>query len=112
MFPRGMPREDAERLLREAYAKIDEGKLLRRTNKELRRRGIDPPMDVQYVAEPLVQVYGDGLGISLGVDIMIYEEFPQMQDCIDAFEASLSDLLMGRLEKAAKAWAKANPVTG
>src|SRR5688572_11052741 len=64
VFPREMPAEEAQGLLQEAYGEIDEGKLLRRTNKELRRRGIDPPMDVQYVAEPAVQRFSDGLGIT------------------------------------------------
>jgi hypothetical protein len=109
VFPAHMRRSDAQRLLQEAYASIDEGKLLRRTNKTLRRAGIDPPIDVQYVAEPAVRMFADGLGITLGCDILIHEEFPELEDCVEAFEASLQELLMDRLEKAVKAWGKRNP---
>jgi hypothetical protein len=108
VFPAGMPREEAERLLREAYGGIDEGKLLRRTNKELRRRGIDPPMDVQYVAEPAVQRFADGLGISLGCDIMIYEPFPEMDACTDAFEDMLNEILVKQLRKLSAKWLVSN----
>ena len=103
-FPKAMPRSEAERLLAEAYAGIDEGKLLRRTHKELRRRGIDPPMDVQYVAEPAVVRYRDGLGISMGTDILVYEEFPEMDACVDAFEAVLTEALLEGLEKRIRKW--------
>lgn len=110
-FPPRMPRQVAESILAQAYASIDEGKLLRRTNKLLRKRDIDPPMDVQYVAEPAVQEFEDGLGITLGCDILIYEPFPEMDRCIDAFEETLDDLLMKRVEKAVRAWGRRNPPT-
>ena len=104
-----MPPDEAQRLLTEAYRGIDEGKLLRRTHKELRKQGIDPPLDVQYTAEPRVERFDDGLGITLGADILIYDAFPELDDCRDTFEAALNDLLMERLEKVLKKWLKASP---
>src|SRR5688500_5866177 len=59
-FPRHMPFETAQELLAKSYGELDEGKLLRRTNKALRKADIDPPMDVQYVAEPAVAEFEDG----------------------------------------------------
>lgn len=99
-----MPEADAQRILSEAYRSLDEGRLLRRTNRELRRRGIDPPMDVQYVAEPKVEMFSEGLGVGLGADILVYNEFPEMEACVDAFETVLADLLLGKVEDAVKRW--------
>jgi hypothetical protein len=111
VFPASMPREEAHGIVQESYAEIDEGKLLRRTNKLLRRRGIDPPMDVQYTAEPRVEHVRGGLGVTLGADILIYEQFPELDDCVAAFEDALEDLLMPRVEKRVRRWLKRRPTS-
>lgn len=104
-----MPREAAQRLLTDAYRGLDEGKILRLTHKLLRRRGIDPPLDVQYVADPAVEEVPEGLGIRLGTDILVYDEFPEMDDCLEAFEDALNDLLLARLDKMIRGWNKRHP---
>jgi hypothetical protein len=104
VFPPTMAPDEAQRILAEAYSSIDEGKLLRRTNKLLRKRNIDPPNDVQYVAAPALAPSREGLGIVLGCDILIYDEFPELDDCVDAFEETLNDLLMPRIFKAVEKW--------
>lgn len=102
-FPKDVDLEQAQELLREAYASIPEGKLLRKTLKEQRVAGLDPPLDVQYVAEPRVVQYGDGIGVELNADILVYDDFPEAEDCLTVFEQVLSEALVERLEKALRA---------
>lgn len=104
VFPEGMSEADAAGLLAEAYQEIDDGKLLRRVHKELRRKDIDPPTDVQYVAEPHVERRGARYEVCLHPDILIYDEFPEMDDCLDTFEDTLNAMLAKRLEKRVKEW--------
>lgn len=101
-----MGREEAQRLLTEVYREVDEGKALRRTNKALRRQGIDPPMDVQYTAEPVVADVEGGLGVFLQADILIYNEFPELEQCVATFEDELWRLVERRLEKALRRWVR------
>lgn len=103
-FPSAMTADEARSMLAAAYAEIDEGKLLRRVNKRLRAAGIDPPNDVQYVAEPHVEADRAGLGVHLHPNILIYEEFPELESCVRAFEAALGELLAKRLEKRIRQW--------
>lgn len=91
-------------MLAAAYAEIDEGKLLRRVNKRLRAAAIDPPNDVQYVAEPHVEADRGGLVVHLHPNILIYAEFPELEDCVAAFEATLGELLAKRLAKRTRRW--------
>lgn len=109
LFPSHMPLEVAQRLLTEAYSEVDEGKALRRTHKSLRKQGIDPPIDVQYTAQPVVAETPDGLGVFVQADILIYNEFPELEDCVDAFERQLWGLIEPRLEKAVRGWIRAHP---
>lgn len=102
-----MSEAEAQRILSEAYRSLDAGHLLRRTNRELRRRGIDPPMDVEYVAEPHIETYPEGRGVSLGADILVYSQFPEMEACLDAFESALANLVVQRVERAVKRWERA-----
>lgn len=106
VFPKGMSEADAAALLKEAYGDIDDGKLLRTVHKELRRKDIDPPTDVQYVAEPHVEEHNGRFEVCLHPDIMIYDEFPEMDDCLDTFEDVLNEMLTRRLEKSVKKWSK------
>lgn len=105
-FPKGMAEADAATLLADAYKDIDDGKLLRTVHKELRRKDIDPPTDVQYVAKPHVEIHGGQFEVCLHPDIMIYDEFPEMDDCLDTFEDVLNEMLSKRLEKSVKKWSK------
>ncbi|HEX9815562.1 MAG TPA: hypothetical protein VGB18_01165 [Candidatus Thermoplasmatota archaeon] len=107
VFPKGMSEADAAELLKEAYGDIDDGKLLRTVHKELRRNDIDPPTDVQYVAEPHVEERSGHVEVCLHPDIMVYDEFPEMDDCLDTFEDVLNEMLSKRLEKSVKKWLKA-----
>jgi hypothetical protein len=79
---------------------------LRRVHKELRRKDIDPPTDVQYVAEPHVERHEGRFEVCLHPDILIYDEFPEMDDCLDTFEDVLNEMLAQRLEKGVKKWSK------
>ena len=106
VFPKGVSLPEAEAMLAEAYSEIDEGKALRRTNKALRRKGIDPPMDVQYAAEPHAEETPDGIEVHLHPDILIYNEFPELDDCVDTFEDMLAELLFARLKKKVHRWQK------
>ena len=108
-FPKHMPPDVAQSILAEAYAELDAGKLLRSALKEQRDAGWDPPHDVQYVAEPALAEYGEGLGVSLGADILVHEEFEGLEACLDIFEAVLGDALMERVEKKVRKWSKRNP---
>lgn len=105
-FPHHTPREVATALLTEAYQEIDAGKVLRRALKEQRRQGWDPPHDAQYVCEPAVAEYPEGLGVSLGSDILLHEPFPGQDECLAIFEGILGDLLMERLERKVVRWLK------
>lgn len=102
-----MDRDEAQRILTDTYRALDEGKVLRRTHKALRKQGIDPPIDVQYAAEPVVHEVPGGLGVFLQADILIYNEFPELDRCVQTFEDELWRLLEPRLEKALRRWAKA-----
>src|SRR5688572_29317425 len=104
-----MTEEEATSLLAEEYKKIDDGKLVRTVHKELRRKDIDPPTDVQYTAEPHVEERDGHFEVCLHPDILIYDEFPEMDDCVDTFQDVLNEMLAKRLEKRVKKWAKANP---
>lgn len=104
-----MGRETAQALLAEAYGEIDEGKVLRRALKLQRDEGLDPPSDVQYVSQPALADYPDGLGVSVSSDILLYEQFEGVDECVDVFEAVLGEALIARLEKKVKGWLKAHP---
>lgn len=108
VFPKEMSVQDAESILAQAYAAVDDGKVLRLAHKILRRNDIDPPTDVQYVAEPHVEATDAGLEVCLHPDILIYDEFPEMEDCVAAFEGALAEQLAKRLEKSVRRWRKAN----
>lgn len=107
VFPKGMTMDEATLLLSEEYQKIDDGKLLRTVHKELRRKDIDPPTDVQYTAQPHVEEHEGHLEVCLHPDILIYDEFPEMDDCVDTFEDVLNEMLAKRLGKRVKKWTKA-----
>jgi hypothetical protein len=111
VFPAGMSEEDAAAMLAAAYQDIDDGKLLRAVHKELRNKDIDPP-DVQYVAQPHVERRGARLEVCLHPDIMVYDEFPEMNDCVDTFEDVLHEMLEKRLAKRIKKWSKSQPPPG
>lgn len=108
-FPAHIPLETAQQLLAEAYEKVNAGKVVRRTTKRARKEGHDPPMNIGYVAEPAVVEYPDGLGVSLGADILLYDEFPGFRRCLAIFEEEVGDQLMKKLEKLVKKWVKKNP---
>lgn len=112
LFPPHMTRDVAQALLAEAYREIDAGKVLRRALKEQREAGWDPPHDVQYVGEPALAVYPEGLGVGLASDIRLYEEFEGMDECTDIFEACLAAAIVGRLEKTVGKWLKRHPPRG
>ncbi len=107
-FPALMPRDVAEGLLKEAYEELDTGKLLRASLKRQREDGLDPPSDVQYVAEARVEHFEEGLGVSLNTDILVHEEFEGMGDCVDVFEVVLADSLLTRLQKKVEKWERQN----
>jgi hypothetical protein len=104
VFPGHMERQTARRLLAEAYAKVNAGKVVRRTTKRARAAGHDPPHDIAYVAEPDVVEYEDGLGVSLGTDLLLYDEFPGMDACLGIFEEEVGGALMKHLQKRVRGW--------
>ena len=110
-FPSHMPRETAEGLLAEAYGEVNAGKVLRRALKLQREEGYDPPSDVQYVSEPRLTDHADGLGVSVASDILLYEDFEGVDECVDIFEGVLSGALMERLEKKVHRWLKDHPAS-
>lgn len=104
-----MPREEAERLLSEAYHELDAGKMLRTALKLQREAGWDPPHDVQYVVEPRVEVFENGLGVSVQSDIMLYDQFPGVDQCVDIFEDVVAEALLVAVAKRTKKWLKRHP---
>lgn len=108
-FPAHMPRQEAARLLTEAYAKVNAGKVVRRTTRRAREAGYEPPFDVAYVAEPAVADFEGGLGVSLGADILLYDEFRGWRQCLGFFEDEVGQALMARLEKSVRRWLRRNP---
>lgn len=111
-FPRHMPVAQAERLLAEAYQALDAGKLLREALKRQRKAGLDPPGDVQYVGEPVVEEFEGSLGVGLATDIMVHEVFDGIDECTDIFEDVLGEALIERLEKAVARWLRDHPSPG
>lgn len=108
-FPAHMPRREAARLLAESYAKVNAGRVVRRTTKRARGAGYEPPFDVAYVAEPAVADFEDGLGVSLGADILLYDPFRGWQQCLGMFEEEVGQALMAHLEKSVRKWLRKNP---
>ena len=108
-FPAHMPRAEAQRILQEAYESLDTGRMLRRALKIQRDEGFDPPHDVQYVGEPHLEDYEEGLGVALHADIMVHEEFEGIDDCVGIFDEVLGQELMDAVEKRVRKWAKRNP---
>lgn len=104
VFPAGVHRLEAESLLAEAYRGLDAGRLLRRALKVQRKQGWQPPMDVQYVCEPALADFPDGLGVVFRSDVLVYAEFPGMQECLEIFEAVLAQALTERLERGIRRW--------
>lgn len=107
VFPNGMTQEQAKGLLAEAYAKVDAGKVLRGAIKDQRAAGHDPPGDVQYVTEVDTAPYPNGLGVSVSSDILVYDEFEGMDECVDLFEARFTEALLVALEKRVTKWERA-----
>ncbi len=107
-FPQHMPLATAQELLAEAYEKVNAGKVIRRTTKRARKEGHDPPMNIGYVAEPSVVEFPDGLGVSLGADILLYDEFPGFRRCLAIFEEEVGGQLMKKLKKLVRKWEKRN----
>jgi hypothetical protein len=108
-FPAHMPRQDAARILADSYADVNAGKVVRRTTRRARGAGYEPPFDVAYVAEPAVADFEDGLGVSLGADILLYDEFKGWQQCLRIFEEEVGDALMAKVEKRVRKWIRRNP---
>lgn len=105
-FPPRMTKEVADFLLQEAYGEVDTGRVLRKTIARQREAGLEAASDVQYVGEARVEAYEDGLGVSLSTDIMIHEEFEDLQACVDVFEETLGAEILARLEKKVRKWEK------
>ena len=99
-------------MLAEAYHELDAGKLLREALKRQRKAGLDPPHDVQYVGEPVVDEFEGVLGVGLATDIMVHEVFEGIDECTDIFEDVLGEALIERLEKKTVRWLKAHPSPG
>lgn len=108
-FPAHMPAEAAQELLAETYRAVDAGKVLRRALKEQRAAGLDPPGDVQYVCEPRVEAFEDGLGVGLHSDVLAHDAFEGMEECVDIFEAVLAEALLDGLEKRVHRWLQDHP---
>jgi len=109
-FPAGMGREEAQRLLSDAYAELDAGRLLREALKRQRHAGFDPPHDVQYACEPALAEGREGLGVSLATDIFAHEDFEGVDECTDIFEDVLAEALLARLERLTKKWLRSHKV--
>lgn len=101
-----MSQDVAQRFLKEAYAELDEGRLLRRVLKRQRQQGLDPPMGVQYVGEPHLVALGNLLGFDVHADILLYEAFEGADACADVFEEVLEEALRERLEPKIRRWNK------
>lgn len=99
----------ARDLLARAYTAVSAEKVVRRALKEQRAEGLDPPTDVQYVAEADLKRYSDGFGIGLGCDILVYDEFPTMEECVDIFERHFTEALLSELEKLVAKWERKHP---
>lgn len=99
-----MPADVAQAFLAEAYGAIDEGKLLRRTAAAQRAAGLDPPMDVQYVAAPRIEPRRGGSVLVLGADILVYEDFEEAEACLRVFEQVLGEALAVRLQPQVATW--------
>lgn len=108
-FPAWMNRETAAQMLAVAYADVNDGRMLRRALKRQRRMGLDPPMDPQYVVQPALQDYDDGLGVGLNADILLYEEFEGVQECLRVFEDVVGTELIAKLQRRVRKWVKRNP---
>jgi hypothetical protein len=103
-FPTRMPRDEAQRLLAQAYGELDAGRLLRQALKRQRDAGYDPPHDVQYACEPALEAQKDGLGVSLLTDILLHEEFEGVDECTEIFEDVLAEALLERLGRLVAKW--------
>ena len=104
-----MDQEAARGLLAAAYGRVNAGKVVRRATKRARAEGLDPPFDVGYVAEPAVDAFEDGLGVRLGADILLYDEFPGWQRCLAIFEEEVGQALIHRLERLVRKWRAKHP---
>jgi hypothetical protein len=104
-----MPKSTAAQILAQAFSRVNAGKVVRRTTRKARAEGLDPPFDISYVAEPAVVEYSDGLGVSLGSDLLMYDEFPGWRRCLQIFEEEIGGRLMSRVEKATRRWLRKNP---